>query len=135
MDSASTFGVQLPAKSQESLFRGPLAGWHPRTSSLINRCGHLHDSLHHGQVFERMAPVLLGFISRPEELDLPLLGFDFVLVLLEFLLGCDVWVGHRLGKQYNRKRAAKNTFFPFVCVCVLPPYLHGSVSFARHSPL
>lgn len=44
-----------------------------------------------------MAPVLLGFISRPEELDLPLLGFDFVLVLFEFLLGCNVGVSYHLG--------------------------------------
>lgn len=46
-----------------------------------------------------MAPVLLRFITRPKELDLSLLGFDFVLVLLKLLLGCDVWVSHRLRKQ------------------------------------
>lgn len=43
--------------------------------------------------------MLLGFISRPEELDLPLLRFYFVLVLFEFLLGCNVRVSHRLGEM------------------------------------
>ena len=51
-----------------------------------------------------MAPVLLGFISGPKELDLPLLGFDFVLVLLELLLGCDVWVSHRLGREKTGRK-------------------------------
>ena len=62
----------------------------------MNMYSHHRGSLHHGQVFERMAPVLLGFISGPQELDLPLLGFDFVFMFLELLLGCDVWVSHRL---------------------------------------
>lgn len=58
-----------------------------------------HGSLHHRQVFERVAALLLGFISWSQEFNLPLLGFDFVLVLLQFLLGCDVWVSDRLGGQ------------------------------------
>lgn len=56
-------------------------------------------SLHHGQVFEGVTPLLLGFISRPQELDLPLLGFDLVLVLFELLLGSDVRVSHRLEEK------------------------------------
>lgn len=69
-----------------------------------------HGSLHHGQVFERVAALLLGFISRSQEFNLPLLGFDFVLVLLQFLLGCDVWVSDRLGDQNEgREVAADNT--------------------------
>lgn len=63
----------------------------------------LQDSLHHGQVLQSMAPVLLGFISRSEELDLSLFGFNFILVLLDFLLGGDVRVGHRLGADEKTK--------------------------------
>lgn len=59
-------------------------------------------SLHHGQVFESVAALLLGFISRPQELDLPLFGFDFVLVLLQFLLSSDVWVCNRLQRPEKK---------------------------------
>lgn len=59
-------------------------------------------SLHHGQVFERVASLLLSFISRPEELDLPLFGFDFVLVLLQLLLCSDVWVCDRLQRPEKK---------------------------------
>ena len=52
--------------------------------------------LHHGQVFEGVTPVLLGFVARPQELDFPLLGLDLVLVFLHLLLGSDLWVSHRL---------------------------------------
>lgn len=63
-----------------------------------------HGSLHHSQVFERVAALLLGFISRSEEFNLPFLGFDFVLVLLHFLLGCDVWVSNRLGYKKSKTK-------------------------------
>lgn len=53
-------------------------------------------SLHHCQIFERATPLPLGFIVGPKELDFPLFRFDLVLVLLEFPLGSDVWVSHRL---------------------------------------
>lgn len=42
------------------------------------------------------------FVSGPEEFDLPLFGFDFVFVLLQFLLGSDVWVSHRLREREKR---------------------------------
>lgn len=63
----------------------------------------LIDSLHHGQVFEGLATVLLSFISRPQELDLALFGLDFIEVLLDFLLSGDVGVGHRLARQKPRR--------------------------------
>lgn len=100
----------------------------------------LHGSLHHGQVFESMAPVLLRFISRPKELDLPLFGFDFIFVLLQFLLSSNVWVSHRLRERdegeesANSKMTARNSD---VCVNTLrwcPSYLHGSVALACRSP-
>lgn len=81
----------------------------------------LHGSLHHGQVFESMAPVLLRFISRPKELDLPLFGFDFIFVLLQFLLSSNVWVSHRLRERdegeesANSKMTARNSD---VCVWI-----------------
>ncbi len=87
-----------PHDKSKVIFQSQVESFHPRLAPLINRYSLLHGSLHHGQVFERMASALLGFISWPEELDLSLLGFDFVLVFLEFLLGCDVWVSHRLEK-------------------------------------
>lgn len=61
-----------------------------------------HGSLHHSQIFERVAALLLGFISRSQEFNLPLLGFDFVFVLLQFLLGCDVWVSDRLRPKKKK---------------------------------
>lgn len=94
------------------------------------------SSLHHGQVFERVAPVLLGFVSRSEELNLPLLGFNFILVLFEFLLGCDVWVCHRLGREEgaNLNRLLKKKLcYGGRLRC--HTYLHGSVAFACCSPL
>lgn len=59
-------------------------------------------SLHHGQVFESVTPLLLGLVTGPEELDLPLLGFNLVPVLFHLLLGGHVRVGHRLE---DRKKA------------------------------
>lgn len=73
-------------------------GWLSTPPSVLNKNSSLcRGSLHYGQVSERVGPAPLGFIPGPEELDLPLLGFYFVLVLLEFLLGGHFWVGHRLG--------------------------------------
>lgn len=56
-------------------------------------------SLHHGQVFESVTPLLLGLVVGPEELDLPLLGLDLVPVLFQLLLGGHVRVGHRLEER------------------------------------
>lgn len=76
--------------------------------------------------------MLLGFIPGPKELDLPLLGFDFVLVLLEFLLGCDVWVSHRLGKENRklwkliaRKKAYCFCVWALVSISIIPAWLCG----------
>ena len=52
--------------------------------------------------------MLLRFVSRPKELDLPLFGFDFVFVLLELLLGSDVWVSHRLRERVTRDKRSAN---------------------------
>lgn len=60
-----------------------------------------------------MAPLLLGFISRSEELDLPLLGFDFVPVLLELLLGSDVWISHSL-KETNEDKCKLTVWVAFI---------------------
>lgn len=68
-----------------------------------------HGSLHHSQVFERVAALLLGFISRSQEFNLPLLGFYFVFVLLQFLLGCDVWVSDRLRDQKKRREVTADS--------------------------
>lgn len=86
---------QLIPPSKESLFFIRWSSSFP--ASIFGKWR--HGSLHHGQVFERVAALLLGFISRSQEFNLPLLGFDFVLVLLQFLLGCDVWVSDRLGDR------------------------------------
>lgn len=45
-----------------------------------------------------MAPLLLGFVPRAKELNLPLSRFNLVLVLLEFLLCSDVRIRHRLKR-------------------------------------
>lgn len=70
-----------------------------------------------------MAAVLLGFISRPEELDLPLLSFDFVLVLLEFLFGCDVWISHRLRRNKCKLIAIIKLLFLCDSVPIIPAWL------------
>lgn len=95
---------------------------------------YVYDSLHHSQVFERMTAMLLGFISRPEDLDFSLLGFNFFLVLLKFLLSSDVWVGHRLrGGEQTLKHDVRVK--PCTSWVWRSPYLHGSVSLASRSPL
>lgn len=86
---------QLIVPSKESLFFIRWSSSFPPSIFGTGRRG----SLHHRQVFERVAALLLGFISRSQEFNLPLLGFDFLLVLLQFLLGCDVWVSDRLRDQ------------------------------------
>lgn len=97
-------------------------------------------SLHHGQVFERMAPVLLGFVSRPEELNFSLFGFNFILVFLKFLLGSDVRVSHGLGEgrggSAEERRLTGDLHFSSSGLWLCrPPYLHGSVTLACRSSL
>lgn len=67
---------------------------------LIHPC-YIITSFHHSQVLE-WVPLSLGFVARPQELDLPLLGLDLVLVFLQLLPGCDVGVSHRLREKGKR---------------------------------
>lgn len=100
---------------------------HSHLVSFVNGRDSQYVSLHHGQVFEGVTPLLLGFISRPQELDLPLLGFNLVLVLFEFLLGSDVRVSHRLEKRETHVKWFLKVLAMCVCLCagagILPAWL------------
>lgn len=100
---------------------------HSHLVSFVNGRDSHYVSLHHGQVFEGVTPLLLGFISRPQELDLPLLGFNLVLVLFELLLGSNVGVSHRLEEKETRLKWLLKVLATCVCLCagagVLPAWL------------
>lgn len=61
-------------------------------SSAVDRV----SSLHHGQVLQAMATLFFGFVPRTQKFNLPLFGFNFIFMFLQFLFGCDVRVSNSL---------------------------------------
>lgn len=112
-------GENLQLLGSDSQFRHRLEklclpAWRP--FNRWPRCS--QASLHHGQVFESVAPLLLGLVPGPQELDLPLLGLDLVPVLFQLLLGGHVRVGHRLEQ---RKRVPSSLSARRVRASFVPP--------------